>query len=194
MLYALIFAVALFIAVFAFKEHKASKGNVTEAPDVLLVLGCRVRGEKAEPTLQMRIDKAAEYLIQNKNTVAIVCGGIVHKDQFRSEAEVMKEGIVAQGVEESRVIAEDKSRTTVENFFNAKKIMKDESFSEDCSVAVLSSEFHLLRVGVIAKKCGFSAKTLAAPSPKKELVKNYIRELFAFPITYYDLRGVKENG
>ena len=33
--------------VFALKEKKASKGNLTEVPDYLLVLGCRVRGTEA---------------------------------------------------------------------------------------------------------------------------------------------------
>ncbi|MBQ8503304.1 MAG: YdcF family protein [Clostridia bacterium] len=185
-------AILIFIAViFGAREHKASKGTLTKAPDVLLVLGCRVRGERAEPTLQMRIDKAAEYLNENKGTLAIVCGGIVHKDQLRSEAEVMKEGLVSKGIEGERIILEDKSKTTVENFINAKEIMKSAGIEKNSSVAVLSSEFHLMRVKVIAEGCGLTVETLAAPSPKKELIKNYIREFFAFPITYSDIKGVK---
>lgn len=191
---ALILIVAL-VCFFAFKESKASKGTLRGKADVLLVLGCRVRGEKAEPTLQMRIDKAAEYLSENKETIAILCGGIVHKDQFRSEAQVMADELISKGIEKERLILEDKSLTTVQNFINAKIIMADMGFSEEAKAGVLSSEFHLMRVKMIADKCDFSCETLAAPSPKKEKAKNYIREFFAWPITYKDaVKRRKDNG
>ncbi len=174
------------VCFFAFKQSKASKGTLKDKADVLLVLGCRVRGEKAEPTLQMRIEKAAQYLMENKDTLAILCGGIVHKDQFRSEAQVMADELFAKGIEKERLILEGKSLTTVQNFINAKKIMSDMGFSEKAKVGVLSSEFHLMRVKMIADKCDFPCQTLAAPSPENERAKNYVREFFAWPITYKD--------
>ncbi|MEE1320587.1 MAG: YdcF family protein [Acutalibacteraceae bacterium] len=178
--------ITVLVCFFAFKEAKASKGTLKAEAEVLLVLGCRVRGESAEPTLQMRIDKAAEYLSENKNTTAILCGGIVHKDQFKSEAQVMADCLCSMGIEKERLLLEDKSLTTVQNFINAKKIMADTGVSETATVGVLSSEFHLMRVKMIADKCEFPCETLAAPSPKKERAKNYIREFFAWPITYKD--------
>lgn len=181
-----LFLITVLVCFFAFKEAKASKGTLKAEAEVLLVLGCRVRGESAEPTLQMRIDKAAEYLSENKNTTAILCGGIVHKDQFKSEAQVMADCLCSMGIEKERLLLEDKSLTTVQNFINAKKIMADTGVSETATVGVLSSEFHLMRVKMIADKCEFPCETLAAPSPKKERAKNYIREFFAWPITYKD--------
>lgn len=179
------------LSAFAYKEHKASKGTLKSEADILLILGCRVRGNEAEPTLQMRIDRAAEYLKENKNTIAIACGGIVHKDQFRSEAQVISDKLLSKGIEKERVILEDKSRTTVENFINAKKIMADMGFDTKAKVAMLSSEFHLMRARVIAERCGLAVETLPAPSPKKEKIKNYVRELFAFPMAYTQTKGVK---
>lgn len=181
-----LFLITVLVCFFAFKEAKASKGTLKAEAEVLLVLGCRVRGEKAEPTLHMRIEKAAEYLNENKDTIAILCGGIVHKDQFKSEAQVMADCLCSMGIEKERLLLEDKSLTTVQNFINAKKIMADTGVSETAMVGVLSSEFHLMRVKMIADKCDFPCETLAAPSPKKERAKNYIREFFAWPITYKD--------
>lgn len=183
-------ALGLFACVsgaFALLESKASKGTDCENPDFLLILGCRVRGEKAEPTLEMRINSAAEFLKKNKDTIAICCGGIVHDDQYKSEAEVIFEGLAARGIEKERIILEDKSRTTRENFINAKKII-DGYDGEKRSVAFLSSEFHLLRAGVLAKQCGFNAESVAAESPKKEKLKNYIREFIVFPMVYLEKR------
>ncbi len=166
-------------AVFADAEFKASFGNTLTPPDVLLILGCRVKGDTPEETLQMRINKAAEYLNNNKNVVAIACGGIVHDDQTKSEAQAIFEGLTQKGVEAGRIILEDKSTTTKENFLNAKKII--ENMGENLKVAMLSSEFHLMRAGLLAKKCGLDVTTLAAPSPENLRMKNYIRELICLP-------------
>ena len=170
---------AVGIVSFAAAEMKASKGNTTETPDVLLILGCRVRGESPEETLQMRIDAAAEYLKNNPSVIAIACGGIVHEDQYKSEAQAISESLVKQGVEIERIILEDKSTTTQENFRNAIEIMSKMSDS-DMKVAILSSEHHLLRASCLAKKCGLEVTTIPAPSPKKLLLKNYARELICF--------------
>lgn len=167
------------VSAFAVQEYKASKGNTREIPDVLLILGCRVRGEAPEETLQMRIDVAAEYLKKNPTVIAIACGGIVHEDQYKSEAQAISESLVAQGVEIERIILEDKSTTTQENFRNAIEILNKMS-DEELKVAILSSEHHLLRASLLAKKCGLQVTTIPAPSPKKLLLKNYAREFICF--------------
>lgn len=175
----LLIPVAAGIGAFAALEFKASKGNTKQAPDVLLILGTRVRGDKPEETLQMRIDAAAEYLKKNKGVTAIACGGIVHDDQTKSEAQAISESLVAQGIELERIILEDKSTTTQENFRNAIEIMEKMS-DEKMKVAILSSEHHLLRASLLAKKCGLEVTTIPAPSPKKLLLKNYAREFICF--------------
>lgn len=167
------------LTVFTFAQVKASKGNTEKAPDVLLILGCRVKGDTPEKTLTMRINKAAEYLRENENVIAIACGGIVHNDQSKSEAQAIYEGLTAKGVDGDRIILEDKSTTTRENFINAMKLMED--ISQKASVAILSSDFHLLRANIIAKKCGLKATTVASGSPKELKIKNYLRELVCLP-------------
>lgn len=176
------FLTALFLAViiFVIAEIKAHNGNAEGEKDYLLILGCRVRGNEAEETLYMRCEKAAEYLNAHKNTVAIACGGIVHDDQYVSEAQVISDILVSKGIERERIILEDKSRTTVQNFVNARKIIDSMGEFYSDRIAILSSDFHLLRSALIAKKTGFICQTVSAPSPKQELIKNYIREFFCF--------------
>lgn len=176
----LLFLLLLAVAVFIIAEIKAHKGNAKGEKDYLLILGCRVRGYEAEKTLYMRCEKAAEYLNEHKNTVAVACGGIVHDDQYISEAQAISDILVSKGVERERIILEDKSRTTVENFVNARKIIEESGAFGKENIALLSSDFHLLRANMIAKKAGFTCQTVSAPSPGKELVKNYIREFFCF--------------
>ena len=173
-------------------EAYASKGTLDYDPDFLLILGCRVRGDEPEPTLAMRIQKAAEFLSEHKNTIAICCGGIVHPDQTKSEAEAIKDGLVKDGIEESRILLEDQSTTTKENFSNAKKIIDGMKLQKEPKIAFLSSEFHLMRSLYIAKRTGVAVRSVPAPSPKEQKIKNYIRELLVFPATIAET-GKKEN-
>lgn len=173
-------------------EAYASKGNLDYDPDFLLILGCRVRGDEPEPTLAMRIQKAAEFLSEHKNTIAICCGGIVHPDQTKSEAKAIRDGLVKDGIEESRILLEDQSTTTKENFSNAKKIIDGMKLQKEPKIAFLSSEFHLMRSLYIAKRTGVAVRSVPAPSPKEQKIKNYIRELLVFPATIAET-GKKEN-
>ncbi len=172
----------LAVGIFVIAETEAHKGDAKGKKDYLLILGCRVRGSEAEETLRMRCEKAADYLKAHPETVAIACGGIVHDDQSISEAQAIEEILVSKGIEKERIIREDKSTTTVENFKNAKRIIKTHGNIDDYRLALLSSDFHLMRARLIAKKAGLNCQTVSAPSPKKELTKNYIREFFAFII------------
>lgn len=176
-------AVGAAVGAFFAAEAYESKGNLDFEPDFLLILGCRVRGDEPEPTLKMRTAKAAEFLSEHKNTIAICCGGIVHDDQTKSEAEAIKDGLVGSGIDEGRIILEDQSTTTKENFVNAKRIIGDMKLQSEPKIAFLSSEFHLMRSLFIAKLTGVNVKSVPAPSPKKQRVKNYIRELIVFPGT-----------
>lgn len=167
------------IGLFIIAEVRAHRGNAKGKKDFLLILGCRVRGNEAEETLRMRAEKAADYLKEYPETAAIACGGIVHEDQNISEAQAIEEILVSEGIEKERIIREDKSTTTVENFKNAKKIIEESGDLDSFRLALLSSDFHLMRAKMIAKKAGLDCQTVSAPSPKKEKLKNYTREFFS---------------
>ena len=179
------------IAAFAVKEAAASKGNAEGEKDYLLILGHALNNNEASPVLKMRCKKAAEYLTEHKATVAVACGGITGKTQTKSEAEVIKELLISNGIEEERIILEDKSTTTAENFYNAKKIIGEK---ENARIALLSSDYHLLRANAFAKKCGIEAQTVAAPTPSDVRTRCFIKEFFAFPLMFINLREAEKNG
>lgn len=118
-----LFALSAAAGTFALCEAKAKNGNLDCEPDFLLILGCRVRGSEPEQTLLMRAKAAADFLNRHKNTVAICCGGIVHEDQTVSEAASIEKILTGSGIEKERILLEDKSQTTFENFLNAKAII-----------------------------------------------------------------------
>lgn len=149
--------------------------------DYLLVLGGLVIGEETPSDhLLERINTAAEYLKENTECFVIPCGGCFRDGQKKSEAQIIKEHLVALGIDESRFILEDKSTTTFENFENAFEIIRTHSGKDpdEFRVAFLSSDYHLHRAGIIAKRCGFQKIGKVSCENKKGRLRNYAREYF----------------
>ena len=129
--------VKIFIVIFLFpfiiiqlltiSEMKKEKDGKDKKVDYVVVLGGRVRGEKPSRSLYKRIEKAAEYLKEHENIKVVASGG-KGKGEEISEAEAIKRELVKLGIFENRIITEDKSVNTVENFkFTLEKIKENES-------------------------------------------------------------------
>lgn len=149
--------------------------NTASVPcDVLIILGSRVDGDTPRADLRARIDAAAEYLKKHPSCMAIGTGGNFRAEQTVSEAQAIKNGLVANGIEPSRVLLEDKARTTYENFLNCKKII-EENAPENASVGILSNTYHLFRAGLIARDSGHENFSLI-PAPSPTPLRGYLRE------------------
>lgn len=153
----------------------AAKRNTASVPcDVLIILGSRVDGDTPRADLRARIDAAAEYLKKYPSCIAIGTGGNFRAEQTVSEAQAIKNGLVADGIEPSRVLLEDKARTTYENFLNCEKIIEKDA-PENASVGILSNTYHLFRAGLIARDSGLENFSLI-PAPSPTPVRGYLRE------------------
>ena len=178
---------------FAACEAAAKNGNLSGEPDFLLILGCRVKGDTPDEMLRLRAEAAAKFLNEHKNVRAICCGGIVHEDQTKSEAQAIKEILLQNGIESERIFLEDKSQTTFENFVNAKKLIDSLKPEKEPVIAFISSEFHLMRASVIASLVGVKASSVPAPSPKKGRALFYVYEGLVFPLLYREYLGKHTN-
>ena len=178
---------------FAACEAAAKNGNLSGEPDFLLILGCRVKGDTPDEMLRLRAKAAAKFLNEHKNVRAICCGGIVHEDQTKSEAQAIKEILLQNGIESERIFLEDKSQTTFENFVNAKKLIDSLKPEKEPVIAFISSEFHLMRASVIASLVGVKASSIPAPSPKKGRALYYVYEGLVFPLLYREYLGKHTN-
>lgn len=170
------------------KMSRRSYGEKVEDPDYLMILGCTVEGETPCEMLKLRINAAADFLKANPNTTAIACGGIVHDGQTVSEADTIKKYLVESGIDESRIIVENQSQTTYENFVNAKKIISERCDIDKAEIAFLSSNFHILRSSYIAKQTALKAKGVPAPSPKGLYAPALLREYLVFPLLLHEIR------
>ena len=158
-----------------------AKKGYRDGCDYLLVLGGLVIGEETPSEhLLERILAAAEYLKENTSCFVVPCGGCFRDGQKKSEALIIKEHLVELGIDEERFVLEDKSTTTFENFENAFEIIRSHSGKNpnELSVAFLSSDYHLHRSGIIAKRCGFENIGKVSCPNKSDIIKNYAREYF----------------
>ena len=143
---------------------------------VMIILGARVYGKDnphASPILLERLDAAYDYLVKNEETIAIVTGG-QGANEWAAEGDVMAEYLIAKGIDESRIIVENKSTSTIENIAFAAELY-------DISEAIIvTNDFHLYRAMRTAKQNGVdTVYGLAAVSKTYKTFDNYIREILA---------------
>lgn len=142
--------------------------------DYMIILGARVKGTVPSLALQYRIDHAANYLKENPGTIAIASGGKGPGEDI-SEAECIKRELMQNGIEESRVLLEDKSTDTYQNIRFSKKFIPEKAEIG----LVVTNDFHIFRSKMIADNEELKINGLPAKTPIQAVLKSYIREYLA---------------
>ncbi len=141
--------------------------------DYIIILGSQVKPSGPAVVTRMRLDRAYDYAVENPETVIIVSGG-QGSNEPASEASVMKDYLVGRGIDESRILIEDKSTNTSENLQFSSQLYEGVAGTR---VGIVSSNFHIFRALAIAKKCGYTDVTgIPADSVMLYLPNNMIRE------------------
>ncbi|MDD6659838.1 MAG: YdcF family protein [Eubacteriales bacterium] len=143
---------------------------------VLIVLGCRVKGDVASVALEKRAESAYFYLLKNPNSVAILSGG-QGKDENISEAACLKKLLTDRGILANRLFCEELSTSTDENIRFSKKIIDENGF--DTNVAIVTSEYHQLRSKHICEKNGLKFASISSKTEPLYLPTFLVRELMA---------------
>ncbi|MCH5189200.1 MAG: YdcF family protein [Oscillospiraceae bacterium] len=149
--------------------------------EYLMILGSVILGEDT-PSDQLieRMNRAVVYLKSHLSTKAVCCGGCFRKEQKVSEAQIIKNYLMNNGIEEERILLEDKSTTTYENFEFALKIIAEDSTksTENTKIAYLTSDYHIFRSGIIAKQSGIKDVLRVSAKSEGKNFKRYLREYF----------------
>lgn len=141
--------------------------------DYIIILGAKVNPDGPSQTLSLRISEAYEYLSSHPDAIAIASGGR-GSDEPISEAECIKQNLIRYGIDESRIILEDKSSSTSENIkFSASLI------PEGATVGIVSNNFHMFHAKLLANKY-IKGKVygIAAPFPSFLFPHFTVREFF----------------
>ena len=151
--------------------------------DYLIVLGARVDPDGPSPALNRRLNCVMSILDQHPNATIIATGG-QGSDEPMTEAQCIRDELVARGVEPERIVMEDQSASTAENLSNALRLMD----SPAASAGIITNNYHVWRATHIARKAGFqNAHGIAAIYTGYTKFHYMIRE--ALGITVDFLRG-----
>lgn len=177
----LIILVCLGFVYFCIVEVPIIKNSVTdEEPqrDYVIVLGAAVYGDQPSLTLVRRMEGALEYLNVYPDSVAIVSGGMGAGETV-TEAQAMRDWLLAHDIPAERILMEDKATSTMENLSYSFEIIRSRGDDPDGNVAIVSSAYHLYRAKLMARNQGVEAVGVAAPWGYFFVMLNYfIREAF----------------
>lgn len=189
-----------FVQYFIIKEYINDRKAVNENKkvDYVIILGARVKGKKPAKSLMERIKAATEYLKKNPEVKVIATGGKGANEGI-AEGVAIKRELLKNGINEDRIILEDKSKNTVENFrFSLEKIRNSENGKNKNSenngnrkikVLIVTNDYHIFRSKNIARKVGFDNKDyeiygLPAKTPLISIPQSYFRE-FLSNVNYF---------
>lgn len=126
------------------------------AAEYVVVLGAGVNGTIPSQALRERLDTALDYLQRNPAAIAILSGGQGSGEDI-SEAACMFAWLTARGISSDRLRMEDAATNTQENLRFSLDLIEEETGARPQTVAVVSSEYHLLRAEIFADKQGVAA-------------------------------------
>ena len=160
-----------------FLEIYGKYDNTTSNEDCIIVLGAAVKGKTVSSALKSRLDAALEYMKNNSKSIAVVSGGKGFQEEI-TEAEAMKNYLVSKGIDEDRIIKEEKATSTYENFKFSKEIL-DKRLKKGYKTALVTNNFHVLRAGLVAKDAALSCTHIGSDIYWYDLAPNCARETMA---------------
>ncbi len=177
---ALVLALIIWFMQLGFKIFLGAKQGKLPKNTTVMVLGSKVHDDgNVSKSLKRRLDVAYAYLTENQTANVVLTGGKGH-DEPISEALAQKNYLINLGIDEKRMIIEDKSTTTRENMKFALPLVFDKT------IIIATQDFHMYRSLKLAKDTGYKAFALPAKTDKLPFVACFFRELLALTKYYLE--------
>lgn len=151
----------------------------------LIVLGAAQYAGTPSPAFQRRLDHAAKLYHQGNVNTIVVTGGKRPGDRY-SEGQVGLNYLLKSGVPRSALLAETRSRTTVENLRFAQRLLPQGS-----RLTIVTDKAHTPRALALARALGLHANANSSPLTYSPSLRYVMREKLA--LAAYALIGVSET-
>lgn len=150
--------------------------------DYIIILGCKMRDDGTLTNLlKSRVDRAIWFAAMQKKAtgkdIIFVPSGGQGSDEVVSEALAMKNYLVSQGIDEDKIIMEDRSTSTYENIKFSNEIISKEM--EDAKICFSTTNYHVLRAGIIASNQNIKVEGIGAKTKAYFWINAFIREFIA---------------
>ena len=175
-------SVAIFFRILSQGAHVPTGAETAgPAPAAILVLGSGSPNCAVSPTLKSRLDAGLALARQWPAVPIVVTGGRDFGGLECTEAGLMADYLVSQGLSGPRILREDRSTSTEENMRFSRRVLAQHGIGADAPLVMVTSDFHLLRAERIARKAGFgNVSGVAAPTPLYVRYNAWLREYFAY--------------
>lgn len=166
---------------FAYIQIKKNNEAEIQAVKAIIVLGSGLIQGKPSPTLQARLDRAAEIYQHSPNAMIIVTGGL-GLAQKQTEAQVMSLYLQRHyQINSNKILLEDQSTSTELNLKNSKPLLIQHQISLSDPIAITTSDFHSIRAQAIAHEQGYrNVYSYSANTPLETRYNAWLREYFAY--------------
>ena len=149
----------------------------------IIVLGCWIDGKQVPPLLAHRIDKAIAFYNKQKKKrkpPKLVLSGGQGPGELCPEAVAMSIYAIRKGVPEKDLLLESKSKSTYENLKFSKEIMDKDSNRSQYRCIYATSNYHLLRAGIYARRVGLNINGIGSKTAPYYLPNALLREYIAY--------------
>ncbi len=155
--------------------------------DYLIILGCYIgKKKKLLPLLRARLNRAIRYAWQQEiatgKSICYVPTGGQGSDEIMSEGSAMEMYLLSHSAEQYEILAEKKASNTYENFLFSKQLIEGQK--KDAAVAYITTNYHVLRSGMLARRAGLHAEGLGADTKWYYWPNAFIREFIAITLMY----------
>jgi uncharacterized SAM-binding protein YcdF (DUF218 family) len=157
-------------------------------PDFIVVLGSGLRGSRVPPLLASRLDRAQtayEAEVRKGRSPMLITSGGKGSDEQIAEAAAMAGYLTERGVPADRVLQEDRSTTTFENFTFSREIMADRL--PKYRSLIVTNNFHVLRAALMARKAKVNGHVIGSPTAAYYWPSATLREFIAILVEHKTL-------
>ncbi len=147
-----------------------------------VVLGAAAWGNRPSPIYKERINEAIRLYQQGRVKTLIFTGGTPVLG-YPSESAVGREYARLQGIPDSVILVDTKSRSTFENLVQARDLMNQAGIH---SILLVSDPLHMKRAMYIVKELGMSAQPAPTDSSRVQSWSSRARFLWRETWSYAD--------
>lgn len=187
-----VIAAAAGISILGFILYSAHSALPTGQEKAMVVLGAGLRGDRPSRLLACRLDAACAYYQEHPELIIVTSGG-QGREEWVPEGRAMKDYMVAHGVPEEKIISEEASTSTEENFLFSKELLEQAGITAEDKIMLVTNGFHCYRGLQYAAMAGFTdTAALPASTPATAVAPCYMREVAA--LVYYWLFRSSRTG
>lgn len=160
----------------------AAKQKPRYDKDFIIIPGCKISKEGGLlPLLKGRTNRAIRYAWDQEiacgRRVRYVPSGGKGEDEIMSEASAMELYLLSHGAEDYEVFPERESKNTYQNF--AYSIRKVQGIMPNAKIAFATTNYHMLRCGIIAHEQGMDLEGIASKTKWYFWPNGFVREVIA---------------